>query len=224
MAVVVDFDAALARLTAEEFVDRLLVEWLAVRHVVVGYDFNFGKGRTGTPKTMSEIGSRCGFGVTIVEPAAIDGVKHSSSRVRELLALGDVAGAARVLGRAWQVEGTVIDGNKIGAGLGFPTANIALEPGIALKHGIYAARVNVDGVRHDAAAYLGTRPTVDNGRPLLEVFLLDFTGDLYGKTIGIELIAHLRDDRAFDGLDALKAQMAEDVVAARRVLADFRAG
>lgn len=220
MVVVVEFDASLAGLTAEAFVDHLLVEWLGVRHVVVGYDFNFGKARLGTPESLRALGAAKGFGVTVVEPAEANGITHSSSRIRALLAAGDVAGAAEVLGRFWQIRGEVIGGHKIGTGLGFPTANIRLDSGILLKHGIYAARVHVDGERHDAAAYLGTRPTLDNGRPLLEVFLLDFTGDLYGKTIGVEPVAHLRDDQAFDGLDALKDQMAEDVATARSVLAE----
>lgn len=218
MAVVVEFDAQLAGLTAEAFVDRLLAGWLAVRHVVVGYDFNFGRARTGTPEGLRRLGAERGFAVTVVEPAEVQGIKHSSSRIRELLAAGDVAGAACVLGRFWRVRGEVISGNKIGTGLGFPTANIALDPGILLKHGIYAARVHVEGQRHDAAAYLGTRPTLDNGRPLLEVFLLDFAGDLYGRTIDVELVKHLRDDHAFAGLDALKLQIAADVAAARQVL------
>ncbi len=223
LAVVVDFDAALAGLTAEAFVDRQLVEWLAVRHVVVGYDFNFGKGRSGTPEILRVMGADKGFGVTVVEPAESGGIKHSSSRIREFLAAGDVAGAAGVLGRFWQIRGEVISGHKIGTGLGFPTANIRLDPGILLKHGIYAARVHLDGHRLDAAAYLGTRPTLDNGQPLLEVFLLGFTGDLYGKTIGVELVEHLRDDQAFAGLEALTAQIAEDVAAARRVLSKKKA-
>ncbi len=200
----------------------MLIEWLAVRHVVVGYDFNFGKGRSGTPGSLQALGAARGFGVTVVEPAEAKGIKHSSSRVRELLSAGDVAGAAEVLGRFWQIRGEVISGHKIGTGLGFPTANIRLDPGILLMHGIYAARVLVDGHRHDAAAYLGTRPTLDNGQPLLEVFLLDFSGDLYGKTIGVELVRHLREDRAFDGLDALKAQITDDVAAARQVLSNLQ--
>lgn len=218
LAVVVDFNADLARLTARAFVERLLVGWLAVRYVVVGYDFYFGRGREGSPELLQNLGQELGFGVTVVEPAHVGGVKHSSSRVRELLAAGDAAGAARVLGRPWQVSGTVISGAQIGAGLGYPTANIALEAGLELKHGIYAARVHEGGRTWKAAAYLGTRPTFDNGKPLLEVFLLDFDGDLYGRTIRIDLIDRVRDDRAFESIDALKVQMAEDVAQIRRLL------
>lgn len=218
LAVVVDFNADLAGLSARAFVERLLVGWLCVRHVVVGFDFYFGRGREGSPDLLRQLGEELGFGVTVVEPAQERGVKHSSSRVRELLAEGDAAGAARVLGRPWQVSGTVIGGAHIGTGLGFPTANVALDAGLALKHGIYAARVHEGGRIWEAAAYLGTRPTFDNGRPLLEVFLLDFDGNLYGRTIHIDLIARVRDDRAFESIDALKMQMAEDVAQVRRLL------
>jgi riboflavin kinase/FMN adenylyltransferase len=224
MTAVVDFDGALAALSARQFVEQLLVGWLRVRHVVVGYDFNFGKGRSGTPATLEALAGEFGFGVTVVEPAAANGLTYSSSRVRELLRSGDVSGAAAVLGRTWRVAGEVIGGHRIGTGLGFPTANLALEPGNGLKHGIYAARVHVDGARYAAAAYLGTRPTLDNGRPLLEVFLLDFDGDLYGRRIGVEMIAHVRDDQAFDGIDALKAQIALDIRQVRRVLAELPDG
>ena len=221
MAVVADFDAHLAGLTSRDFAERLLVQWLGVRHVVVGYDFNFGRGRQGTTGVLQSLGSELGFGVTVVAAAEAQGIKHSSSRVRELLRAGDVAGAAKVLGRPWQIRGEVIGGNKIGTGLGFPTANLALDPGIELKHGIYAAHVHAGAERHDAAAYLGTRPTLDNGRPLLEAFLLDFSGDLYGQTIRVDLIDHIRDDKAFDGLDLLVAQIARDVREVRRILAEY---
>jgi riboflavin kinase/FMN adenylyltransferase len=223
LAVVAEFDAGLAGLTAQDFVERLLVGWLAVRHVVVGYDFFFGKGRQGSPQMLQRLGADLGFGVTVVAAAGAAGIKHSSSRIRELLRAGDVAGAAGMLGRSWQIRGEVIGGNKVGTGLGFPTANIALDRGVDLKHGIYAARVHVGGECHDAAAYLGTRPTLDNGRPMLEVFFLNFSGNLYGRTISVDLIDRIRDDRAFDGLDALKSQIAKDVEAARRILAEKRA-
>jgi riboflavin kinase/FMN adenylyltransferase len=218
LAVVLDFNAGLASLTARAFVEQVLIGWLGVRHVVVGYDFYFGRGREGSPGLLRDLGAEFGFGVTVVEPAAEGGIKHSSSRVRELLREGDAAGAARVLGRPWQVSGTVIGGAHIGTGLGYPTANIALDPGLALKHGIYAARVHAEGRVWGAAAYLGTRPTFDNGRPLLEVFLLDFDSDLYGRTISVDLIARVRDDRAFESIEALKLQMAKDVARVRQLL------
>lgn len=219
LAVVVDFNAGFAGMSARAFVEQVLVGWLGVRHVVVGYDFYFGRGREGSPGLLRDLGAELGFGITVVEPAEEGGIKHSSSRVRDLLREGDAAGAARVLGRPWQVSGVVIGGAHIGTGLGYPTANIALDPALELKHGIYAARVHTDGgPPFGGAAYLGTRPTFDNGRPLLEVFLLDFHGDLYGRTIRIDLIARIRDDHAFTTIEALKSQIAEDVAAIRKLL------
>ena len=148
--------------------------------------------------------------MTVVAQVAEAGEVFSSSAIRAELAQGDVKGAAQMLGWWWRVSGRVIGGAKRGTGLGFPTANIALAPGTALAHGIYAVRVHVDGSRHDGAAYLGTRPTFDDGAPVLEVFLLDFDGDLYGREIAVEFIDFIRGDRRFDGAEALQAQMAQD--------------
>jgi riboflavin kinase/FMN adenylyltransferase len=222
LAVVLRFDAALARLTAEAFIDTVLVRDLGAAHVVVGYDFRFGKGRAGDPDTLRRAGGQRGFGVTVVSQVAGGGEVYSSSAVRAELAQGDVQGAADMLGHWWRVKGTVVGGAKRGTGLGFPTANIALAPGTALAHGIYAVRVTVDGKVHPAAAYLGTRPTFDHGRPLLEVFLLDFEGDLYGREIAVDFIDFIRGDRRFDGIEALKAQMQADVDQVRQVLAAAR--
>jgi riboflavin kinase/FMN adenylyltransferase len=135
------------------------------------------------------------------------------------LAQGDVKGAARLLGRDWRTAGTVVGGAKRGTGLGFPTANIPLPRGTALGHGIYAVRVLIDCERHDGAAYLGTRPTYDNGMPVLEVFLFDFDGDLYGRDIEVEFVDFIRADRKFDTSEALIAQMQADCARARAILA-----
>ncbi len=219
VAVVLTFDAALAGLSAQDFIERVIVEALAARHIVIGYDFRFGKARAGDPETMRRAGAALGFGVTVVAQVAEAGEVFSSNAIRAELAQGDVGGAAEMLGHWWRVAGTVIGGAKRGTGLGFPTANIALEPGTALAHGIYAVRVDLEGVVHPAAAYLGTRPTFDDGAPMLEVFLLDFEGDLYGREIEVEFIDYLRADRRFDSIDALKAQMARDCDRAREILA-----
>ncbi len=219
LAVVVRFDAALAGLSAQEFIDRIIAGALGARHVVIGYDFRFGKGRTGDTELLRQAGSERGFGLTVVAPVGDDaGQVFSSGAVRAALAKGDVSGAARVLGHWWRVTGTVIGGFKRGTGLGFPTANIALSPGTALAHGIYAVRVYVDGKAHAAAAYLGTRPTFDNGAPMLEVFLFDFDGDLYGQQIAVEFIGFVREDAKFDSLEALKAQIAKDCARAQEIL------
>lgn len=219
LAVVLRFDTALAGLTAETFIDRVLVQGLGVAHVVVGYDFRFGKGRGGDPELLLRAGAANGFGVTVVSQIADAGEVFSSSAIRAELAQGDVEGAAEMLGHWWRVIGTVIGGAKRGTGLGFPTANVALAPGTALAHGIYAVRVIVDGKQHSGAAYLGTRPTFDGGAPLLEVFLLDFDGDLYGRDIAVDFIGHIRGDRRFDDEKALVDQMQADIAKARTILA-----
>jgi riboflavin kinase/FMN adenylyltransferase len=219
-AAVLHFDAELAGLSAREFITRILVEGLRVRHVVIGYDFFFGHNRGGNPETMQAAGREFGFEVTVVAPVAEAGEVFSSSAIRAQLSAGDVAGAARSLGHWWRIAGRVTGGAKRGTGLGFPTANIQLPDGVSLAHGIYAVRVYVDGIRHAGAAYLGTRPTFDRGAPILEVFLFDFDGDLYGREIQVEFLDFLRGDQRFDNVEALKAQMARDCDKARRVIAE----
>jgi riboflavin kinase/FMN adenylyltransferase len=219
LCVVLTFDAELAELSAQDFIGKILVEALGVRHVVIGYDFHFGSKRAGSPDTMQAAGAVRGFGVTVVPQAAEAGEVFSSNAIRAELAQGDVQGAARMLGHWWRVAGTVTGGAKRGTGLGFPTANITLAPATALAHGIYAVRVYLDGAVHAGAAYLGTRPTFDDGAPVLEIFLLNFDGDLYGRRIDVEFIDHLREDLRFDNVDALKAQMAKDCARAAEILA-----
>lgn len=223
LVVVLDFDAAFAAQTAAHFIEEVLVARLAPRHIVIGYDFFFGKGRSGTPETMHLAGQELGFGVTVVSPVAEDGEVFSSTGVRLKLAQGDVRGAAADLGDMWRVRGRVVGGAKRGTGLGFPTINIALEPGTALAHGIYAVWVEMEGdepaQRMKGAAYLGTRPTFDDGAALLEVFLLDFDGDLYGRQIEVAFVDFIRADRRFDSTKSLVAQMHDDCNAVRKVLA-----
>ncbi len=218
VCVVLAFDAKLAGLSAQDFIGSILVDALGVRHVVIGYDFHFGNKRSGSPETMQAAGVAHGFGVTVVSQVAEAGEVFSSNAIRAELAQGDVQGAARMLGRWWRVAGTVTGGAKRGTGLGFPTANIALSPEAALAHGIYAVRVHLDGTIHDGAAYLGTRPTFDDGAPVLEVFLLNFEGDLYGRRIEVEFIDHLRGDLRFGDVEALTTQMSKDCERAAQVL------
>ena len=217
------FDATLAAMTPEEFIARVLVERLGVGAVVVGWDFHFGKGRAGTPAVLSEAGSRYGFAVEIV-PRVADGsgdADHavSSTSIRRALERGDVAAAARGLGRAYAVSGCVMSGQRLGRTLGVPTANIALEPTNRLAHGIYAVVAKVDGRVLPGVASFGVRPTVDDGAPLLEVHLLDFSGDLYGRAMEVEFIERIREERKFDSLAALAAEMERDKDRARAILA-----
>ena len=216
---VIAFERELATMSAEMFVERVLVAGLGIGHVVIGHNFLFGRSRTGNAGQMSALGATFGFGVSVVPPVGDGGEIYSSSAVRAELAQGDITGAAEMLGHRWKVEGVVQGGARRGTGLGYPTANISLGKGATLAHGIYAVHVGVDGARHQGAAYLGTRPTFDDGSPVLEVFLFDFEGDLYGRTIEVEFVEFLRGDRKFDGPDALKAQMDADCARAREILA-----
>ena len=223
-AVILTFDANLAALSAEEFVSKVLVGRLGVAAVVIGWDFHFGKGRSGSPAFLKDAGARHGFRVDIIdkvesaEASATQAV--SSTAIRRALEAGDVEAAARLLGRDYTVVGTVIPGRKLGRTLGVPTANIALEPSNRLAHGVYAVEVCVDGARFGGVASFGTRPTVDDGAPLLETFLFDFDGDLYGRAIEVAFVRRIRDERKFDSLDALKAEMDRDKDKARAILAE----
>ncbi|MFG1413088.1 bifunctional riboflavin kinase/FAD synthetase [Xanthobacter sp. VTT E-85241] len=218
-AIVLPFDAALARVTAEDFVEEILVRRFGVSGVVVGFDFHFGRARAGSPAFLREAGARLGFPVEVVEPALDEGDPISSSAIRNALAAGQVGHAAHMLGRPWSVRATVIHGDKRGRDLGYPTANLAMPAGTQLAFGIYAVRARFDGQVVDGVASYGRRPTFDNGRPLLEVHLFDFVGDLYGRELDVAFHGYLRPELKFDDIDALIAQMNKDSAAARLVLA-----
>ncbi len=217
--VVVPFDGDLAGLSAEDFVGRVLVDGLGLAAATVGWDFHFGKGRAGSPAFLSEAGRRCGFEVDVVEPhLAEDGVLVSSSRIRAALERGDLAEAAGLLGYRWFVEGTIVGGDRRGRDLGFPTANMRLSDDCRLKHGVYAVTFSVDGTTHFGAANWGRRPQFDDGAPVLETHVLDFSGDLYGRTADIGFVSYLRPEAKFASLDGLIAQMRLDCAEARAVL------
>ena len=219
-AAVLPFDAAMAALPAQAFIADVLAAGFAIRHAVVGYDFNFGKGRTGNGALLTAEGDRLGFGVTVQDAAGDGDAVYSSSRIRGLLRAGDVAQAARLMGRWWRIEGEVIAGAGRGTGMGFPTANMQLPQGVELAHGIYATWVWIDGQRHPAASYLGKRPTFDNNAPVFETFLLAYGGDLYGRRLAVDLVAFLRPDMAFPDAAALAVQMDADCAKALRILQD----
>ncbi len=218
-AIVMRFDAALAALSAEDFVRRILLERFAVAGVVVGFDFHFGKGRTGSPEFLTEAGRRHGFTVDIVPPFADGGTRISSGLIRAALAAGEVETAAELLGHPWFVSGEVVHGDKRGRTLGFPTANLRLDPACGLKHGVYAVRVGLDGRHYDGVANFGRRPMFDSGVVLLEVFLFDFAGDLYGRTLDVAILHWIRPELAFASVDDLIRRMDEDCGLARAALA-----
>jgi riboflavin kinase/FMN adenylyltransferase len=219
------FTREFALLDAESFVTQILDANLGIQHVVTGFDFHFGKNRQGGPAFLMEAGQRHGFGVTLVDAFRDEGTEIvSSSRIRSLLCEGEVAEAAGLLGYRYTVEAEVTHGKQLGRTLGFPTANMALPESCGLRHGIYAVRFRrADGTLHDGVASFGRRPTVDdNGAPLLETFLFDFSGDLYGETCQVSLFGYLRGEVKFDGLDPLVAQMKRDEQEARALLAGVR--
>ena len=218
-AVVMNFNATLAARTAEEFVAGTLVDWLGIGGVIVGDNFRFGKGRGGTPEFLSEEGARLGFEVKILDRVTWHGKAVSSGAVRTALEAGDIAEANDLLGYSWFIEGKVIRGAARGRTLGFPTANIELDPDCGLRHGIYAVRVLADGKTYDGVASFGRRPQFDHGAPLFEVMLFDFSGDLYDRVLTVEFTSFIRGELKFESVDALKARMALDCDEARAILA-----
>lgn len=217
-AVVLTFNAALARTTADEFVARILVERFAVSGIIVGFNFHFGKDRAGSPAFLTEQGRKYGFAVDIIPPFELDGRPVSSGPIREALTAGRVRDAALLLGFPWLVSGKVIHGDKRGRELGFPTANLTLDATCGLRHGVYAVRVGVDGRRYDGVANFGRRPMFDSGAVLLEVFLFDFTGDLYGRAIDVAFIDWIREEKVFGSVGDLVRAMENDAAKSRSIL------
>jgi len=217
--IVMRFDAALAALSAEDFVHRILLERFAVTGVVVGFDFHFGKGRAGSPAFLEAAGRTHGFTVDVVPAFSDDGMRISSGAVRAALGAGEVEAAVGMLGYPWFVSGTVVHGDKRGRELGFPTANLQLDPACGLAHGIYAVRVGIAGKRYDGVANFGRRPMFDSGVVLLEVFLFDFDGDIYGETLDVAFIHRIRPEMSFPSVADLVRRMHEDCGLARTALA-----
>ncbi|RAI04431.1 bifunctional riboflavin kinase/FMN adenylyltransferase [Acuticoccus sediminis] len=218
--VVVPFDEALARQSAEDFVAHVLVEQMGASAVVVGHDFKFGARRRGDGDLLAREGGRHGFATETVAPCS-DGGVISSTRIREHLAAGDVTAAARLLGRRYAVTAEVRHGEKRGREMGYPTANQALDPASGLRHGIYAVRVLIDGEWRDGVASYGRRPTFDNGAPLLETYVFDYSGDLYGKALRVVFERYQRPEVAFRGMEELKVQIDRDADEARAALANL---
>jgi len=214
------FDADMAAMSDGEFARGVLAEGLGIVHAAVGFDFTFGKGRSGSPEALRIHGLDLGFSVSMtgrVDDAS--GLKLSSSAVREALKAGDMARAAAILGRPFAIEGEVIHGDKRGRTIGVPTANVRMGDYMRPAYGVYATRTRLpDGRVIDGVANLGIRPMYEIEEPLLEIWLFDFAEDLYGQTVETELVSLLRGEMRFDGLEALKVQIDADAAAARAVL------
>jgi riboflavin kinase/FMN adenylyltransferase len=222
-AIVMTFDKGRAQTSAQDFIHHDLIGRLGVSGIAVGYDFHFGKGRVGSPSLLVSEAPRLGIEVDVQPHIDIEERPVSSTAIREALAEGQLDEATTMLGGPWFVTGVVIHGDKRGRDLGYPTANIRLDRDCGLKHGIYAVRVargrGADRVLVDGVASFGRRPTFDNGAPLLEVFLFDFKGDLYGETLDVAFIGYIREELKFTDIDALVRQMDDDSSRARAELA-----
>jgi riboflavin kinase/FMN adenylyltransferase len=218
-AIVLRFDAALAEPTPESFVNDILLHRLGISGAAVGFDFRFGRARAGTPELLASEGARRNFTVDVVPAVEIEGQRISSGLIREALAAGRVEEANALLGYPWFVSGEVVHGDQRGRELGYPTANMRLDPACGLRHGIYAVRIGIGERRYDGVASFGRRPMFDVGTVLLEVFLFDFAGDLYGQTIDVAFLAWIRQELSFPSVDELVRRMDDDSRRARAALA-----
>lgn len=213
------FNATLAAMSAEDFVRQVLVARLGVREVWVGPGFHFGRGRAGDIALLRALGEACGFTAHEIAPVHVDGERVSSTAIRAALASGDFAHAARLLGRPYAIGGRVVRGQQLGRTLGYPTANLRYGGKTPALRGIFATWVHgIGGRPWPSVSSFGTRPTVDGQEPLLEAHLFDFEGDLYGRRIEVEFVAHLRDEEKFPDLPSLVAQMHHDEARARAIL------
>lgn len=217
--IVLPFNAEMAALTATEFAETILFGALDVAGIVVGHDFHFGKGREGSPAFIETICKERGRASRIVSPLKEGTEPVSSSAIRQALSEGDLPLANRLLGYRYLFDSDVRHGEKIGRTLGYPTANLKMPENSVLKHGIYAVRASVDGTVYGGVASYGRRPTFDNGAPLFEAYLFDFSGDLYGKTLAVECLEYLRGEEKFASVDDLVIQMHKDADQARAIVA-----
>lgn len=210
--VCLQFTSRLRQLTAEEFIQQVLVDGLAVRHLVVGDDFRFGCDRAGDFHLLEKMGPKCGFSVEHTHTYLLDDERVSSTRVRATLDAANLADAARLLGRPYKIAGRVVHGRKLGRTLGVPTANLLLGDRKPALNGVFAVMVKMpNGLSRPGIANIGLRPTVDGLLPALETHLPGFDGNLYGKRLEVFFLAKIRNEQKFDGLDALKAQIAADI-------------
>jgi riboflavin kinase/FMN adenylyltransferase len=214
---VLRFNRQLAALTAEQFIERILVQGLSVRHLIIGDDFRFGRARGGDFASLQKAAQQYRFAVEAMRTVDFDGIRVSSSAVREALATGNLELVKELLGRAFVIAGRVMDGRKIGRTIGFPTANIQVRRQRLPLSGVFAVTVSgVAGKPLPGAANIGVRPTVAEGfKPVLEVHLLDFDRDIYGMHVDVNFLHKLRAEAKFDSLDALKAQIGRDVADVR---------
>jgi riboflavin kinase/FMN adenylyltransferase len=220
ISVIEPFTPALLATPAERFVEDLLVRRLGVKTVVVGWDFTYGHKRSGNVKTLAAAGATHGFAVVAVDPVNEGGIPVSSTRIRRAILGGEVAQAAQLLGRSFDVDGQVVHGQGRGRTIGVPTANVATRSELLPGSGVYAVRVRVGDRWHDGVANLGVKPTFAGTTGLtLEAHLFEYAGDLYGQTVRVAFVDRLREERRFPSVEALLSQIQADMAAARKVLA-----
>ena len=220
---VIRFDEAFAAISAEQFVSATLCGALGMRHIIIGHDYCFGRGRKGSYATLEILGAELGFTLEDVEPVGDQGGVFSSSRARRMILDGEVRAAANILGRLHCVSGTVSHGHHRGRALGFPTANITDTSGLMPRDGVYAVAVTCDGLFLEGACTIGTNPTFGDEARSCEVFMLDFNGDLYGHRLEVRFVERLRDMRTFAGPDQLVQAIAQDVEQTRMIMASYYA-
>jgi riboflavin kinase/FMN adenylyltransferase len=216
--VILDFTPELAAIEPEAFVKNVLLDRLHAHDVVVGYNHTFGRGARGNAQLLQELAGRLGFRAHVVPPLMLDGVPVSSSEIRAALRAGDVERASRYLGRRYTIAGEVVQGAGRGRELGFPTANVKPDRSVLVAPGVYACRVLIGGERHAAVVNIGMRPTFGETTLVVEAHLLDFSGSLYGRQVRLEFVSRLRDERRFQGPEALREQIGRDIAAARERL------
>ena len=207
---ILDFDKKMSNLTPFEFVDNVIKNAIDVSHLIVGYNFKFGKDRSGDVHVLTDICKKLEIDLSIIDKIEGDSYVFSSSSVRDCLRKADLIGAKKIIGDYWTVKGKVIKGEQRGRQIGFPTANISMDGWIEPLFGVYAVNVSFDGLNYKGVANLGVRPTFGQSCPLLEVHLFDYSGDLYGNDIVISFIDFIRKEKKFDGIEALKKQIQID--------------
>ena len=216
----IPFDLAFARLSAREFVERVLVGVIGMERLVIGYDYAFGRGREGDVNLLRELGERFFFAVELLQPISNGATVYSSTAVRNMVSAGDVKGVVSVLGRHYVASGLVVPGHQRGRGLGFPTANLETGSELLPAAGVYAVKARVGEELYDGACNIGENPTFQNDRLSLEVFLFDFDGDLYGREVSLFFIERLRGEERFPSPEALKEAIAADVARCRAILGE----
>ncbi len=219
VCLILEFDMEMARLTPEEFVKKYLLDGLHMREMIIGYDYHLGKGRAGDFKTLTELGEKHGFNVDRLDPVSVEDAVVSSTRIRDLVQAGKVWAVRPLLGRFYQVKGTVVRGmNRGGRLLGFPTANLKLMDELFPKPGVYAIWVEIENQVHMGVANIGKNPTFGNDALSVEAHILDYQGNIYGDDIRIHFVQRIRDEKKFNGIDELKERITKDIGLGRQIL------